>query len=303
LILATFAAMDKKGHSEEYFHEGRMHWYNPDFLDLMAKRWGLQSYRSLLDIGAGMCHWTKLLAPYLQPEARVVALDNDIKWSRSSGVIEHFFRQHQIDFDYKKATAYQLPFPDNSFDVVTCQTLLIHLSYPEKALLEMKRVVKKDGIVICVEPSNRIQAIMQDSSNQNDNIDKILARVKNSLATEKLKMMNNDGNNSFGDLLTGTMNGLGFREIQSYLNDKLISVYPPYNTPEQQAVINAFLTEGQTAAERATFEQHYQDSQDYMDFIKKHKPARGNNKILDAIKDKTYSNAGTSLMYMISGKK
>jgi ubiquinone/menaquinone biosynthesis C-methylase UbiE len=294
---------DKRGHSEEYFHEGRNHWYNADFLDLMAKRWELSQYNSLLDIGAGMCHWTKLLTPYLQADARVAAIDNDPKWAQSSGVIEHFFRRNNIDFDYKKGTAYKLPFPDNSFDVVTCQTLLIHLSYPEKALLEMKRVVKKDGIVICVEPSNRIQSVMQDSSNQNDNIDKVLARVKNSLATEKLKMMNNDGNNSFGDLLTGTMNELGFQQIQSYLNDKLISVYPPYDTPEQQAVINAFLTEGQTATERATFERNYQSNNDYMAFIKKHKPARGSNKILDAIKNETYSNAGTSLMYMISGKK
>ncbi len=294
---------DRQGHSEEYFHEGRNHWYNPDFLDLMAKRWALHQYDSLLDIGAGMCHWTVLLTPYLQPNARVVAIDNDTKWAKSNGQIEHFFRKNNIDFDYKKATAYKLPFPDNSFDVVTCQTLLIHLSDPAKALTEMKRVVKKNGIVICVEPSNRIQAIMQDTSNQNDGIDTILSRVKNSLATEKLKIMNNNGNNSFGDLLTGAMNNIGFQHIQSYLNDKLISVYPPYDTPEQQAVINAFLTEGQSAQERASFQSHYQSADDYMVFLKKHKPQRGNNKILDAIKNETYSNAGTSLMYMISGKK
>jgi hypothetical protein len=127
--------------------------------------------------------------------------------------------------------------------------------------------------------------------------------VKNSLAIEKLKIMDNNGNNSFGDLLTGAMNNIGFQQIQSYLNDKLISVYPPYDTPEQQAVINAFLTEGQSAQERAKFDLQYQSADDYMAFLKKHKPERGNNKILDAIKNETYSNAGTSLMYMISGKK
>jgi ubiquinone/menaquinone biosynthesis C-methylase UbiE len=163
---------NKRGHSDEYFHEGRNHWYNPDFLQLMSNRWKLSDYHSLLDVGAGMCHWSSLLAPFLQANPRIVALDNDSKWAKSSPTIQYFFNQYTDDFSYEKGTAYSLPFPDESFDVVTCQTLLIHLRSPEKALLEMKRVVRKGGIVICVEPNNRIQAILQDSSNQFENIDK-----------------------------------------------------------------------------------------------------------------------------------
>lgn len=72
----------------------------------------------------------------------------------------------------------------------------------------------------------------------------MLDRVKDSLVYEKDKLHRDDGNNSFGDLLTGTMNRLGFKHLQSYLNDKLISIYPPYDTPEQQAAINMFLRPG-----------------------------------------------------------
>ncbi len=104
--------------------------------------------------------------------------------------------------------------------------------------MEMKRVVKEDGIVICSEPNNRIQAIIQDSTKTASKGAR--PREKDSLVYEKNKLHRDDGNNSFGDLLTGTMNRLGFRDLQSYLNDKLISIYPPYDTPEQQAAINMY---------------------------------------------------------------
>jgi hypothetical protein len=116
-------------------------------------------------------------------------------------------------------------------------------------------------------------------------------------------MMNHNGNSSFGDLLTGTMNSLGFQQIQSYLNDKLISVYPPYDSIEQQAVINVFLTEGHSDEERQKFDKNYQNALyhgNYIDFLKKQ---HSSNQIMDALKNETYFNAGTSLMYLISGKK
>lgn len=296
---------DTRGHSEAYFNKTRDYWYNPDFLDLMAKRWSLQRYASMLDIGAGLCHWSKLLAPYLQPNAAVTALDSDPKWSKGSAEIADFFAQIPSTIRFRKGTAYRLPFEDDSFDVVTCQTLLIHLQHPEKALLEMKRVVKPDGIVICSEPNNRIQSIIQDSSNHQDGIKQVLDRVKTSLVYEKAKLGRDDGNHSFGDLMAGTMNSLGFQHIQSYLNDKLISVYPPYATPEQQAIINTYLTWGQSETERREFERQYQalSNQDYLQFLSEYPVDFSEDKILEALKDQTYASSGTSLLYLISGKK
>ena len=296
----------QRGHSEEYFTEGRNHWYNADFLELMAKRWALHRYSTLLDIGSGMCHWSKLLVHYLQPGAHVVALDSDPKWSKGSPELSDYFEQAGAEVEFRKGTAYRLPFPDNSFDVVTCQTLLIHLKHPEKALMEMKRVVKDDGIVICSEPNNRIQAIIQDSSNHEDGIKRVLDRVKDSLVYEKDKLHRDDGNNSFGDLLTGTMNRLGFKHLQSYLNDKLISIYPPYDTPEQQAAINMFLSWGLSAADRNAFEKSYQEAisgPGYLHFLEEFQPVSQDDKLLEDLKNQTYTNSGASLLYLISGKK
>ncbi len=68
---------DEKGHSEEYFSEYRDHWWNKDFLELMARRWNLDSYSSLLDVGCGEFHWSRLLAPFLD-SPDIVGVDSCI---------------------------------------------------------------------------------------------------------------------------------------------------------------------------------------------------------------------------------
>jgi ubiquinone/menaquinone biosynthesis C-methylase UbiE len=297
---------NRRGHSEEQFTEERNHWFNPDFLDLMARRWDLNEYSTLLDVGAGLCHWSKLLVPYLKPQRHVTAIDNDAKWAQGNAEIVRFFDKHQASVAFQKGDAHALPFADNSFDVVTCQTVLIHLKNPNLALKEMMRVVKKGGIVICSEPSNRIQALLQDTSNQDDDIDEVLDRVKQNLAFEKFKMHQNHGNNSFGDLLTGTMNALGFRDIKSFMNDKLVSIYPPYDSEEQQAKINTYLKWGKSESELIEFENDYQkalQADNYTEFLKNYTPLSATNKVVMRLKDQTYSSGGAALLYLISGKK
>jgi ubiquinone/menaquinone biosynthesis C-methylase UbiE len=297
---------NKLGHSEQYFTEDRNYWFNPDFLELMAKRWGLHQYGSVLDIGAGLCHWSKILTPFLKPNARITALDNDIKWSKGNPEIEHYFHRHKASIEFVKGNAHELPFKDNSFDVVTCQTVLIHLKNPAQALSEMKRVVKKDGIIICSEPSNRVQAVIQDSTNQHDNIPSILNKVKQNLAFEYYKIQQNQGDSSFGDLLAGTMNSLGIKDIKAYLNDKLVSIYPPYAHLDQQAKLNTYLVWGKTAEEKKEFELRYQSAlakQDYLEFLKNYQPLNSDSELVKSLKNQTYISGGGALLYLISGRK
>lgn len=48
--------------------------------------------------------------------------------------------------------AYELPFANNSFDLVVSGNLLEHLAMPYLAVQEMKRVVRKNGYVIIIAP-------------------------------------------------------------------------------------------------------------------------------------------------------
>jgi len=54
--------MAEKLHSEIYFGEVRDYWWNHDFLQLMAKRWNLETVDSVLDVGCGVGHWGRLLS-------------------------------------------------------------------------------------------------------------------------------------------------------------------------------------------------------------------------------------------------
>jgi len=47
-----------------------------------------------------------------------------------------------------RADAHNLPFKNNSFDLVICTEVLEHVVNPEKVLGEIKRVLTNDGIAI-----------------------------------------------------------------------------------------------------------------------------------------------------------
>ncbi|MEW6430712.1 MAG: hypothetical protein AB1730_04315 [Myxococcota bacterium] len=65
--------MDAKPHSAEYLGpESRDSWWSPDFLDLVASRWGIAQARRGLDVGAGVGHRGRPAAPAMPPGGEVV---------------------------------------------------------------------------------------------------------------------------------------------------------------------------------------------------------------------------------------
>jgi len=56
------------------------------------------------------------------------------------------------NIEFLVASAYELPFEDNSFDYIVSSEVIEHLKYPEKMLLEIKRVWNKKGKIIISTP-------------------------------------------------------------------------------------------------------------------------------------------------------
>jgi ubiquinone/menaquinone biosynthesis C-methylase UbiE len=65
---------------------------------------------------------------------------------------------------YQVGVAEQLPFDDNTFEMVACQTLLMHLRDPEQGLREMFRVARPGGLILVAEPTNLLGPVLPDAA-------------------------------------------------------------------------------------------------------------------------------------------
>lgn len=104
----------------------------------------LRRGQSLLDVGCGPGTVTVDLARRLAP-GEVVGLDNAavvLEDARAAAAGAGL-----VNLRFLEGDAYQLPFEDDSFDVVHAHQVLQHLTDPVAALREMKRVARPGGIV------------------------------------------------------------------------------------------------------------------------------------------------------------
>ena len=226
-------------HSAEWFGEQRDFWWNRDFLDLMANRWQLREASSLADIGCGLGHWSLLLYGYLRQPARLAGVDREPRWIAEAP--QQFQRAYsQVDpglATFHQADATALPLPDNSFDVVTCQTLLMHLPKPGDALREMLRILRPGGLLICVEPNNLWNYLTFTSLTEDESVEVLVRRFEFWLRQHRGRLAAGHGNHSIGDLLPGMFAKLGLRDINVHQADRPATLFPPYDTPAQKALI------------------------------------------------------------------
>ncbi|WP_010228828.1 class I SAM-dependent methyltransferase [Gillisia marina] len=296
----------KKGHSENYFGDYRDFWWNPTFIELTAKRLELSKHNSMLDIGCGQGHWTRILAPYLASNAAITAVDNDERWYSKNEELERLFEKSGNPFVLTKGNAQQLPFEDNQFDLVTCQTVLIHVPKPQQALEEMKRVLKPGGTLLCVEPNNIIQSLTKTSLSKNDSIEETLDHIKYRLIIEKGKKNMGQGDNSLGDLLPGMFALANLNNIEVRLSDKAIAMYPPYSTKEQVATLKQWMSGSSWKSNTQKDIDFFSAAgEEFMPFYFEYqeKYARRDDHLMGALQREQYHAAGGSLMYLVSGTK
>jgi len=295
-----------KGHSENYVGDYRDFWWNRNFLDMTAKRLELEKFNFILDVGCGEGHWTRTLSPYLKNTAEITAVDSDPKWFKDNKEVTNYFQRSSLKFKLMKGDAQNLPFPDESFDLVTCQTVLIHVPFPEKAIKEMKRVLKPGGTILCVEPNNIVQSLIKTSLTKNDTIEETLDHIKYRLIIEKGKQNMGRGDNSLGDLLPGIFAKEGLEEIEVRLSDKAIAMYPPYENKEQVAKLKQWLKGSSWKSKTQKDIDFFSAAgEKYMPFYFEYqeKYARSDEHVMGALQREQYHAAGGSLMYLVSGKK
>lgn len=226
--------MTEERHSENWFGDWRDHWWNADFVALIARRWGLGAASRVLDVGCGVGHWGRVLLPHMASTTTLVGVDREPDW-----VVEATARAQARGLGertrYVQGTVEALPFEDASFDLVTCQTVIMHLRDPLAGLREMLRVLTPGGRILLAEPNNRASQVVP--IDPDDPIEDQLALIDLELRAERGKMALGEGDNSIGERVPGLLATLGVEGIQAYQSDKVHMFVPPYTSADERARI------------------------------------------------------------------
>lgn len=123
------------------FAKYSMYWWSNRFYAMLARRYGRRGAR-FLEVGSGMGHLTGQL------EDAFETFGCDINhWAvrKSKGVAGNSQLQ--------TASAQELPFRDNSFNVVIIKHIVEHLPDPQRAIQELARVTGAGGTLILATPN------------------------------------------------------------------------------------------------------------------------------------------------------
>jgi SAM-dependent methyltransferase len=100
------------------------------------------------DLGCGVGMVTALLAELVGPEGHVVGIDAS---AAQLAQAREGLSAGSTNVDFVQASATDTGLPPGSFDLVYCRFLLIHLTEPERALREMRALLRPNGILLCEE--------------------------------------------------------------------------------------------------------------------------------------------------------
>lgn len=107
----------------------------------------------VIEIGCGEGFSTERLYKMLPPGAEMTA-------SEYVDALVPKAQDRNPEVKIIQETVYELTHPDESFDVVFLLEVLEHLDYPDQALHEISRILKKDGILILGVPREPLWRIL-----------------------------------------------------------------------------------------------------------------------------------------------
>jgi ubiquinone/menaquinone biosynthesis C-methylase UbiE len=135
---------------ERLVTSGDVHYRNLEHLHRYALALEYVENKIVLDIASGEGYGTNLLSK----KAKMV-YGVDISEEAINHAQEKYDRNN---IEFKVGSVINIPFEENKFDVVVSFETIEHLTEQEQMLSEIKRVLKKDGILILSSPDREIYA-------------------------------------------------------------------------------------------------------------------------------------------------
>lgn len=138
----TKISFDKKSSNYDETYDGR---YSSKMYQGVMDKLRMQPFESLLDVGCGT---GTILSMVLREykSAKISGIDiSEEMLKKASAALGDSAELINGDSD-------NLPWKDNSFDVIVCNASFHHYPEPKKVLMEMRRVLKPNGRVIIADP-------------------------------------------------------------------------------------------------------------------------------------------------------
>ncbi|HHD12134.1 MAG TPA: bifunctional demethylmenaquinone methyltransferase/2-methoxy-6-polyprenyl-1,4-benzoquinol methylase UbiE [Deltaproteobacteria bacterium] len=126
----------------------------------VAKRTGLRQGQSAIDVAGGTADIAILLSRLVGEEGRVVVYDINhdmLELGRRKCIDEGIIKQ----VEFVQGDAEEISFPDNTFHCATIGFGIRNVTHIDRALGEMRRVVKPGGRVVCLEFSHPVNPLFR----------------------------------------------------------------------------------------------------------------------------------------------
>lgn len=233
--------MKEKDWSEERLKrmivEQRKHMWRDDSIEMYSKWMGLRQGMTAVDIGCGLGYLGWTFWKFFGDGGEYCGVDQSASLLEEARSISEDWAQGG-KASFQQGDAYELPFPDDYADWTMCQTLLMHLEFPEKALAEMIRVTKPGGLIMCNEPDNiSASGRVVHFSGMEISDEHIIQSHKMMLIWARGRKKLGHGDYSIAVKIPMMMHDLGLVEIDSRCNDTCNFVQPPYETPRQKNIL------------------------------------------------------------------
>jgi SAM-dependent methyltransferase len=210
-------------------------------------------------------------------------------------------------FAYQIASAESLPFDDAVFDMVTCQTLLMHVRAPERVLAEMVRVTRPGGLVVAAEASNVADPLV-DSIALGDPPDVTASLLRFNLVCQRGVKSLGEGDHLIGESLPWLFRRAALEQVEVRVNDRGWTLVPPYDSQFERAQIE----EAQDAAERELGLWDEETTRRYflggggteVEFAAGWTAAlTQRRRVMEAIRGRSFSRAGGGFFYLVWGRR
>jgi ubiquinone/menaquinone biosynthesis C-methylase UbiE len=175
-----------------------------DFLDM-------PKHNMIIDIGCGTGKFTRILQNMGLRNAQIIGIDIN------RSVLKTARKLSNQKIKYKHGDVFDLDFDSDFADLVTCRTLLMNLKNKGKALKEMIRIAKPNGIVAVVEPDFLSESVFSTIPKET----KILKQLVKASAGEV--------DLQFGPKAASLFHKCGLKNIEVWTYTVSAFIKPPYS--------------------------------------------------------------------------